>query len=102
MTGDEWFTATDARRLLGISLGKVSGRKLRLFMVAYCRLNWERVSLPVVREAVELAELFADGRTSKKRLEALFDEGRSHTGRHSGYYSGPIPLRWATASTDFV
>ena len=76
MTEEEWFATTDARRLLGLSRGKVAGRKLRLFMTAWSRYNWERITLPVVREAVELAEVFADGEASKKQLEALFDECR--------------------------
>ncbi|HEX4610853.1 MAG TPA: hypothetical protein VH092_21870 [Urbifossiella sp.] len=77
MTEKEWLGATDARRLVGLSAGEVTGRKFRLFMVAWCRHNWDRITLPVVKEAAELAERFADGKASKKQLELLFEECRS-------------------------
>ena len=76
MTEVGWFAETDARRLVGPSAGTVSARKLRLFMVAWCRHNWDRITLPVIKEAAELAERFADGHASKRQLEALFDECR--------------------------
>ncbi len=78
MTEAEWFSTTDVRRLVGLSLGEVSARKLRLFMVAWCRHNWERITVPAEKDATELAERFADGKASKKQLEALFDECRTN------------------------
>jgi hypothetical protein len=76
MTEAEWFAATDARMLLWLACGKASPRKLRLFMVGWCRHNWERLPSPLVRDAVDLAERFADGQANRKQLEARLDEAR--------------------------
>ncbi len=77
MTEEEWFGSADARRLAAFAAMMMSARKLRLFMVAWCRHNWDRIANPLIRHAAELAEQFADGNAHKKQLEALFDEARA-------------------------
>ena len=76
MTEEKWFAESDTRRLLGLSSGKVSARKLRLFMVAWCRFNRERITVPVIFEAIELAERFVEGQANKKQLERGFEQRR--------------------------
>src|SRR5262249_5675053 len=47
----------------------VSDRKLRLFMAACCRRVWHLLRDPVCREAVEVAEQYADGAADPLRLD---------------------------------
>jgi hypothetical protein len=49
---------------------KVGKRKLRLFACGCCRLAWGQMHDPRLREAVEVAERFAEGRATKGELEA--------------------------------
>ena len=61
-TEDDWLACTDPQKLLEHPGDRASDRKLRLFACACCRRVW-----PVLtgsRDAVELAERYADGRAS--------------------------------------
>jgi hypothetical protein len=51
--------------------GVVSGRKLRLFVVAFCRSAQRFIKHPLCKGAVELAEEFADGSISAPSLDAV-------------------------------
>ncbi|AMV26990.1 hypothetical protein VT84_21490 [Gemmata sp. SH-PL17] len=77
MTEEEWFGSADARRLASFAAMMMSARKLRLFMVAWCRYNWVRVTNPLVRHAAVLAEQFVDGHAHKNQLDMMFDGARS-------------------------
>jgi hypothetical protein len=50
--------------------GAGSDRKLRLFGCACCRQMWDLLTEDCFREAVELAERFADGQANHKELAA--------------------------------
>ena len=61
MTEDAWLRGTDPTPLLEFLGDRASSRKLRLFAVACCRRIWPLITEAHCREAVEIAERFADG-----------------------------------------
>ncbi|HEY7153521.1 MAG TPA: hypothetical protein VH575_06150 [Gemmataceae bacterium] len=68
MTEQEWLSDTDPRPMLEFLRGKASGRKRRLFAVSCCRHLWPLLTDLRIRDAVETAELWADGRASPEEL----------------------------------
>jgi hypothetical protein len=70
MTEAEWLACTDPTPMLESLRGKASSRKLRLFAVACCRHLLGQVAVnPWDRNAVEVAEHFAEGKASPDELE---------------------------------
>jgi hypothetical protein len=71
MTESEWRNCTDPAPMLEFLLdsGKAGERKLRLFAVACCRRNWDLLSDPRSRRAVEVAEEFCDGIASQEETQ---------------------------------
>lgn len=67
MTEAEWQAAEDPAPILQFLRRKASDRVLRLFACACCRLVWELVG-EAGREAVEVAEQYADGRATRAEL----------------------------------
>jgi hypothetical protein len=62
MTEAEWLECTDPYRMLDFPRGKACGRKLRLFACGCCRQRvWPLLTDPRSRDAVEVAERYADG-----------------------------------------
>jgi len=61
MTEEEWSVETSVRRLIDARVGRVSPRKLRLFMAGWCRRPWEQYGHAVLPDVVEAVERFADG-----------------------------------------
>jgi hypothetical protein len=74
MTEQEWLQATDPQKMLDFLKGRASDRKLRLFAVACCRLVWHRVDDWGSWNAVESAELFADGQIRFEEMTAAAAE----------------------------
>jgi hypothetical protein len=69
MTEAEWLACTDPASMLRFLRGKAGERKLRLFVCACTRLLWEEIPVGVMREAVEVAEQYADGRATVEERE---------------------------------
>jgi hypothetical protein len=115
MTESEWLSSTDAEAMLRfLQLVARSGesifdpkrsallavppsdRKLRLFSCAWCRWLWPKLS-ERSRQAVEVAEQFADGRISREKLDlaraAIGEPLRVHRwGREDGCpYCAALP-----------
>jgi hypothetical protein len=74
MTDEEWRASTEPLAMLDhlIERGASSGRKARLFAAAACRRIWELIPDGPGREAVGVAEAFADGAASLRRLEQAY------------------------------
>jgi hypothetical protein len=70
MTEVEWLTCRDPAAMLEYLRGRPSDRKLRLFGVACCQRVWASIKGEPFREAVRVAELYADGLATQEEMEA--------------------------------
>jgi hypothetical protein len=100
MTEAEWLTCTDPTPVVKfLRRRKASVRKWRLAAVACCRRRWHLLEDQRSRDAVLIAERFADGEVSKAEMTAahkaaydlylgdersVFDPGRDALGAAAG------------------
>lgn len=70
MTEQEWLACDDLPAMLASLQGEASERQLRLFACACCRRVWSFLDHEISRNAVEIAERFADGLASAEELQA--------------------------------
>jgi hypothetical protein len=69
MTESEWLACTNPDEMREKVFGPGRNRKFRLLACAYCRRIWEWLA-PQFREAVEIAERYADGQATNNSLAA--------------------------------
>ena len=74
MNEEEWLACTDPTPMLDFLRGKVSDRKLRLFVCACCRRIWHKLFDTQSRRAVEVAERLADGQADLAEVAAARTE----------------------------
>jgi hypothetical protein len=94
MMESEWLLCREPERMLSHVRGQVGHRKLLLFACACCRRVWDLLEHELHRDAVAVAEAFADGEVGEDglyRIERALNEETS---------SEPRFLHWlqATAS----
>jgi hypothetical protein len=95
MTEQTWLTCTNPHDMLFYLGDRASGRKLRLFAVAYWRRLSQRWKLDYGRAEVEQAQRYADGLTDERHLafahaaaEGMLLRSPSDIFRESGYLVG--------------
>src|SRR5262249_47615053 len=69
VTEADWLGSTSRWPLIGYVRNRSSARKQRLLLCACCRQEWGQIGEPG-RQAVEVAERFADGLASEEELAA--------------------------------
>src|SRR5262245_16900071 len=67
MTEATWLSCTDPELMLEFLRGKISERKLRLFVLACCRRLWGQSSDEATLVALESAECFAETRAQANK-----------------------------------
>jgi hypothetical protein len=94
MTEQEWLGCTDPEPMLRfLQEQQTSDRKLRLLASACCRQIWHLLPDPLSRQAVLVAERFADGRATDIEL------GRARTQAVNAGAANPqaaVAAYWAT------
>jgi hypothetical protein len=69
VTEAEWLACTDLAPMVDFLRATAKGnRKFVLFEAGCCRRFWEQMTDPRSRRAVEVAERYADGRTTNKEV----------------------------------
>src|SRR5262245_9212599 len=90
MTEPEWLASSLPEPMLKFLGRKASDRKIRLFAVACCRRIWASLEHEEFRDAVNKAELFADGLVDKAELlEAYAKAVPIFPNLHDGKDNGP-------------
>ncbi len=72
MTEGEWAACADPTRMLEFLGGTASERRLRSFVCAFCRWNWDTLPDERSRRAVETGERFTEGLATREQLAAAF------------------------------
>jgi hypothetical protein len=100
MTEAEWLACTSPRRMLAhlysipaYQPGRPTARKFRLFACAAVRVVWEQVADVRARQAIEVAERFAEGLAGAKELIAA----RVAALQLSAVTCGPVQLVYKAA-----
>jgi hypothetical protein len=70
----DWLAGTDPLAMLDYVAGSASDRKLRLFACACARRCWPRFTFPRQRNAIVLAERFAEGQATAAERETEWQQ----------------------------
>jgi hypothetical protein len=97
MKEKEWLTCADPRPMLTFLRDKASDRKLRLFTVACCCSVSKHLRDKRSREALVVAESFADGLLGKQELAGARKEAKAAL-----YCATYGPEAWATRAVFYV
>jgi hypothetical protein len=84
MNEAEWLACAEPTPLISFLTGNASERKLRLFGVACCRLVWQDLEEPSIRELVVVSESFADGIANLSQLRAVWRDAWDAYGSNQG------------------
>jgi hypothetical protein len=85
----DWEVCDDPDLVVQAGVARLSNRQARLFACACCRLFWDRLTHPRYRDAVEVAELFADGRSDENEVRLALDRAVA-VPRTGDYDADPI------------
>jgi hypothetical protein len=96
MTEAEWLARTNPDPMLQFLRGRANGRKLRLFACACVRRVWRHLADARSRQAVEVAERFADGLANAQQL-ALARKEAAWAGAWAGKKEAADAAAWAAA-----
>jgi hypothetical protein len=77
MTEEQWLAGDDPLTMLAYLEGRCSDRKLRLFACACCRVIGDLIKDPLCWQAVEAAELHADGLMSAEEMATIHEAAQN-------------------------
>jgi hypothetical protein len=102
MTEREWLDCDDIPKLLEYLVGRASSRKFRLFGCACCRRIWHLLVDERSRNAVAVAERYADGLATDEETEAA-RKGMAACRTETALRPGSPPVdSWAFAAAEAV
>jgi hypothetical protein len=96
----EWLAGGDPVAMLDYLQGKVSDRKLRLFACACVRRYWHLLNWPIPRQAVELAERYAEGQATDGELEEIRQQAEMSAMTAPEFGQPAFQAAWATTLAD--
>jgi hypothetical protein len=99
LTAAQWAVLRDPTHQIAHLCPPVSERKLRLFGCYCCRRLWDSLS-PEGRNALDIAERFAEGLASDAERQTAFRRLVETSGGYVGPHPAGRPWRTATLSTD--
>ena len=108
MSETEWLMATEPQAMLRFleGSGAATDRRLRLFACGCCRRIWEVMTDRRSREAVEVAERFAEGTLDWQEMRAAYenacdaeyDRASGHDATDSAASSGGVAAAYAAGN----
>jgi hypothetical protein len=78
MTELEWERSIEPQPMLWFLSARTSARKFQLFAVACCRQHWELFPAQPCRQAVNVAERFADGNATEEEVRIAVEACETH------------------------